>query len=82
MPATTFDRLRSTIVEIMGIEEGTVTLDSTLNTLGADSLDEVELLMALEEEFDMELPDEEVERIGADASMTEWVEMIERLRAG
>jgi acyl carrier protein len=52
------------IVEQLGIEESEVTLESNfIDDLGADSLDTVELVMAFEEEFDLEIPDEEAEKI-------------------
>jgi len=52
------------IVEQLGIEEGEVKLESNfIDDLGADSLDTVELVMAFEEEFDLEIPDEEAEKI-------------------
>lgn len=52
------------IVEQLGIEEGDVKEESNfIDDLGADSLDTVELVMAFEEEFDLEIPDEEAEKI-------------------
>jgi len=54
----------SIIVEQLGIEESEVKLESNfIDDLGADSLDTVELVMAFEEEFDLEIPDEEAEKI-------------------
>ena len=51
------------IVEQLGVEEDEVTLESSfIDDLGADSLDIVELIMALEEEFDLEIPDSEAEK--------------------
>ena len=60
--------IKNRIVEIianqLGIEEDDVTAEaSVVDDLGADSLDVVELVMALEEEFDLEIPDEEAEKI-------------------
>ncbi len=60
--------IKNRIVEIvasqLGIEEEDVTAEaSVIDDLGADSLDVVELVMALEEEFDLEIPDEEAEKI-------------------
>ena len=60
--------IKNRIVEIianqLGIEEDDVTAEaSVIDDLGADSLDVVELVMALEEEFDLEIPDEEAEKI-------------------
>ncbi len=54
----------SIIVEQLGIDEGEVKPESNfIDDLGADSLDTVELVMAFEEEFDLEIPDEEAEKI-------------------
>ena len=58
------ERLKRVIVEQLGVEENEITLDSSfIEDLGADSLDIVELIMALEEEFDIEIPDEDAEKI-------------------
>jgi acyl carrier protein len=57
-------RVKEIIVEQLGVDAAEVgTQASFVNDLGADSLDTVELVMALEEEFDIEIPDEEVEKI-------------------
>ncbi len=57
-------KVKSLIVENLGVDAGTVTPQASfVNDLGADSLDTVELVMALEEEFDLEIPDEEAEKI-------------------
>lgn len=59
-----FDRVKAIIVEQLGVEEEEVTMESSfVDDLGADSLDIVELVMALEEAFDLEIPDEEAEKI-------------------
>jgi len=59
-----FERMQRIIVEQLGVEKDQVTLNSSfVDDLGADSLDIVELVMAMEEEFDMQIPDEEAERI-------------------
>lgn len=58
------EKVKSIIVEQLGIEESEVELESSfIDDLGADSLDTVELVMAFEEEFDLEIPDEEAEKI-------------------
>jgi acyl carrier protein len=58
------ERVRKVVVEQLGVKEDEVTLESSfVDDLGADSLDTVELVMALEEEFDTEIPDEEAEKI-------------------
>ncbi|HHY36987.1 MAG TPA: acyl carrier protein [Firmicutes bacterium] len=59
-----FARVREIIAEQLGIDEDEIKLESSfIDDLGADSLDLVELIMALEEEFDLEIPDEEAEKI-------------------
>ena len=55
---STFDRVKKIVVDQLGVSEADVTIDSTfIDDLGADSLDIVELIMAFEEEFDIEIPD-------------------------
>ena len=59
-----FAKVKRVIVEQLGVDEGSVTMDSSfVDDLGADSLDIVELIMGLETEFDLEIPDEEAEKI-------------------
>lgn len=58
------ERVKKIVVEQLGVNEGEVNgTSSFVDDLGADSLDTVELVMALEEEFDCEIPDEEAEKI-------------------
>jgi len=58
------DRVKSIVVEQLGVNEDQVTHEASfVDDLGADSLDTVELVMALEEEFDTEIPDDEAEKI-------------------
>ncbi|CSA83394.1 acyl carrier protein [Vibrio cholerae] len=58
------ERVKKIIVEQLGVDEAEVKNESSfVEDLGADSLDAVELVMALEEEFDTEIPDEEAEKI-------------------
>ena len=60
----TLDKIKEIIVDKLGIEESKITNDSKfIDDLGADSLDTVELIMQFEEEFDIEIPDEEAEKI-------------------
>ncbi|MTI79845.1 MAG: acyl carrier protein [Firmicutes bacterium] len=62
--ADTFEKAKEIIIDQLGVEDEQVTLNSSfVDDLGADSLDIVELVMALEEEFDMQIPDEEAEKI-------------------
>jgi acyl carrier protein len=61
---TTFDRVKKVVVEQLEVDEKEVTLEASfVDDLGADSLDVVELVMGLEEEFDVEIPDEDAEKI-------------------
>ena len=61
---STFDRVKKIVVDQLGVSEADVTIDSTfIDDLGADSLDIVELIMAFEEEFGVEIPDEKAEKI-------------------
>jgi acyl carrier protein len=60
----TFERVKKVIVEQLSVEEAEVTPEASFTAdLGADSLDTVELVMAFEEEFGVEIPDEEAEKI-------------------
>ena len=59
-----FEKVKEIIVEQLGVTETSVTLDASfIDDLGADSLDIVELIMALEEEFDTEIPDSDAEKV-------------------
>jgi len=62
--ATVDERVKKIIAEQLGVEEDEVTSEASfVEDLGADSLDTVELVMALEEEFGIEIPDEDAEKI-------------------
>lgn len=62
--ASTEERVKQIIVEQLGVDEAEVTAKASfVDDLGADSLDTVELVMAFEEAFDIEIPDEEAEKI-------------------
>ena len=57
-------RVKAIIVDKLGVDDNEVTIEASFtNDLGADSLDTVELVMAFEEEFELEIPDEEAEKI-------------------
>jgi acyl carrier protein len=59
-----FEKLRSIIVEVLNVDESEVKPDSTfVDDLGADSLDVFQIIMGIEEEFDIEIPNEEAEKI-------------------
>jgi acyl carrier protein len=58
------DKIKKIIIDQLGVDESKITEDSSfVDDLGADSLDIVELIMAFEEEFDIEIPDEDAEKI-------------------
>ncbi len=69
-----FDKVKEIIVDQLGVEEEEVTLESSfIEDLGADSLDIVELIMALEEEFGLEIPDDEAEKISNVNDAVEYI---------
>ncbi len=73
--SSTFDKVKEIIVDQLGVDEGDVTLDkSFIDDLGADSLDTVELVMAFEEEFGIEIPDEEAEKIKTVQDAVNYIE--------
>ncbi|HXK10323.1 MAG TPA: acyl carrier protein [Vicinamibacteria bacterium] len=69
------DRVKKIIVDQLGVEEETVTPEASfVEDLGADSLDTVELVMALEEEFGIEIPDEDAEKITRVKEAVDYIE--------
>ena len=69
-----FETIRKILVEQLGVSEDEVTMDSTFeNDLGADSLDLVEILMALEEEYGFEVSEEDVEGIDTVGKAVEYI---------
>ena len=59
-----YDKVKEIIIDKLGVEEGKITLEAKfIDDLGADSLDTVELIMQFEEEFGIEIPDEEAESL-------------------
>ncbi|NLM72933.1 MAG: acyl carrier protein [Clostridiaceae bacterium] len=69
-----FEKVKEIIVEQLGVDENEVKLESSfIDDLGADSLDIVELIMALEEEFDLEIPDKEAEKITTVGEAVEYI---------
>ena len=69
-----FERVKKIIMEQLGTVEASVTMDASfLDDLGADSLDIVELVMALEEEFDIEIPDADAEKVVTVGDVVEYI---------
>ena len=69
-----FERIKKIIIEQLGTVDTAVTMDaSLLDDLGADSLDIVELVMALEEEFDIEIPDTDAEKVVTVGDVVEFI---------
>ena len=72
--STIEERVKKIVVEQLGVSEDEVKNESSfVDDLGADSLDTVELVMALEEEFDTEIPDEEAEKISTVQSAIDYI---------
>lgn len=69
-----FDKVKEIIVEQLGVAETAITLEASfIDDLGADSLDIVELIMALEEEFDLEIPDADAEKVVTVNDVVEYI---------
>jgi len=73
--STIEDRVKKIVIEQLGVNEDQVTLEASfVDDLGADSLDTVELVMLLEEEFDTEIPDDEAEKINTVQAAVNYVQ--------
>lgn len=69
-----FEKVKSVLADQLGVDESIITLDSSfVDDLGADSLDIVELIMGLETEFDIEIPDEEAEKIATVGDAVDYI---------
>jgi acyl carrier protein len=69
-----FEKVKDIISDQLGIDADEISMESSfIDDLGADSLDIVELIMALESEFDMEIPDEDAEKISAVSDVVDYI---------
>ena len=72
---STFDKVKDIIIDKLGVEEEKIKSEASfVDDLGADSLDTVELIMQLEEEFGIEIPDDDAEKITTVGSAVEYIE--------
>ena len=70
-----FEKVKAILSEQFDVEEDSVTLDTTIaDDLGADSLDVVDLLMSIEDEFEIEIPDGEIENIKTVGELVKYIE--------
>ena len=68
------EKVKKIIVEQLGVADTTVTMEASfIDDLGADSLDIVELIMALEEEFDIEIPDSDAEKVVTVGDVVDYI---------
>jgi len=68
-----FEKIKRIVADQLGVEEDEITEDTSFEDLNADSLDIVELIMALEEEFDLEIPDEDAEKLTTVGAAVDYV---------
>ncbi len=72
---STFEKVKDVIIDKLGVEEESIKSEAHfVNDLGADSLDTVELIMEFEEEFGIEIPDDDAEKITTVGSAVEYIE--------
>lgn len=69
-----FDRVKEIVVEELGIDAEKINIESTLEDIGADSLDAVELIMALEEEYDLEISEEDALKMRTLKNIVDYIE--------
>ena len=73
-PDAIFEKVKEVIIEQLAVEDEVINLETSfIDDLGADSLDIVELIMALEEEFDLQIPDSEAEKITTVGDVVEYI---------
>ena len=68
-----FNKIKEIVAEQLGVDEGDITLETSFEELDADSLDIVELIMALEDEFDIEIPDEDAEKLTTISAAVDYI---------
>ena len=69
-----FEKVKAIIVEQLGVTDTAVTMEASfIDDLGADSLDIVELVMAIEEEFDIEIPDSDAEKVVTVGDVVDYI---------
>ena len=74
---STFDKVKEVIVDKLGVEEDKIESSSSfVDDLGADSLDTVELIMQFEEEFEIEIPDEDAEKIMSVGQAVDYINKV------
>ena len=72
---SSFDKVKQVIMDKLGVDEDKINVEASfVDDLGADSLDTVELIMQLEEEFGMEIPDEEAEKLTTVGSAVDYID--------
>ena len=72
-----FEKLKKIIVDVLNVDENEITMDTTfIDDLGADSLDVFQIIMGLEEEFDIEIPNEQAEKIVTVGDAVEQLSLI------
>ena len=73
-PDAIFEKVKEVIIEQLAVEDDAIKLETSfIDDLGADSLDIVELIMALEEEFDMEIPDSDAEKVVTVGDVVDYI---------
>ena len=76
---STFDKVKEVIIDKLGVEESAIKNEAHfVDDLGADSLDTVELIMEFEEEFGIEIPDEDAEKITTVGTALEYIEKAQK----